>query len=351
MNSPAIKPLNYDWDTPVVLAVDTSHIAIGFYIYQINPDTGKKHFARFNSIPLSEHERNYSQPKRELYGLKRALTACRYWLIGCRNLKVETDATYIKGMLEHPDEGPNATINRWIEEILRYHFTLMHVPGNIHGPDGLSRRSWNEGDPEYPRDESDDIPIEEEGLKGVEYPYGNEEGPEEFENFKKIIDTRGGYIQMEAESIDDFFEDECRQAREEDANYRRTLTKIVEKKISENPDLNPYAVFSTEELLLPSEDDYHNLSEQNSYPELTPTERYTEETIELIKEWLEKSRNEELLKGMDNTERTTFFRFAKRFSLNKQGRLCKIDKGCYKLFIPIDKRMYMMKAGHDSLGH
>jgi hypothetical protein len=60
----------------------------------------------------------YSQPKRELFGLKRALRSMQYWLLGCRKLVVETDAQYLKGMLEHSGMGPNAAINRRIEEML-----------------------------------------------------------------------------------------------------------------------------------------------------------------------------------------------------------------------------------------
>jgi hypothetical protein len=51
---------------------------------------------------------------------------------------METDAQYIKGMLNNPEEGPNATINRWIEAILMYHFELRHVAGKTFAADGLS---------------------------------------------------------------------------------------------------------------------------------------------------------------------------------------------------------------------
>jgi hypothetical protein len=75
----------------------------------------------------------------EIYGLYRALRAYRMWVIGVRNLVIETDVRYIKGMLAHPDILPSASINRWILSILTFHFTLVHVKGTFHGPDGLSR--------------------------------------------------------------------------------------------------------------------------------------------------------------------------------------------------------------------
>jgi hypothetical protein len=54
---------------------------------------------------------------------------------------VEVDAEYIKGMLNHPDLLPNATLNRWIAIIKLSDFELKHVPADKHkAPDGLSRR-------------------------------------------------------------------------------------------------------------------------------------------------------------------------------------------------------------------
>ena len=73
-----------------------------------------------------------------------------------RNLIIEVDARYIKGMLANPDLDPSASINRWILAILTFHFTLVHVPGTMHGPDGLSRRVPQPGDEPEPPDDFDD---------------------------------------------------------------------------------------------------------------------------------------------------------------------------------------------------
>ena len=83
-------------------------------------------------------ESRFSQPKLELYGLFRALRLLKAYLIRVRNLVVKVDARYIKGMLVNPDLTPSASMNRWIISILLFHFTLIHVPGTQHGPDGLS---------------------------------------------------------------------------------------------------------------------------------------------------------------------------------------------------------------------
>jgi hypothetical protein len=42
LNSPALRPINYNSDLPVILAVDTSHIAVGFYLCQADTHMPKK---------------------------------------------------------------------------------------------------------------------------------------------------------------------------------------------------------------------------------------------------------------------------------------------------------------------
>ncbi|KNZ82365.1 hypothetical protein J132_00180 [Termitomyces sp. J132] len=59
------------------------------------------------------------------------------YLIGIRNLIIEVDAHYIKGMLQNPDIQPSASMNYWIMAILMFHFKLVHVKGTFHSPDGL----------------------------------------------------------------------------------------------------------------------------------------------------------------------------------------------------------------------
>ncbi|KAF9796716.1 hypothetical protein IEO21_10966 [Rhodonia placenta] len=147
LSSPALRAINYDSPSPVILAVDTSFIAVGYHLCQCDEaNTRVRYYSRFGSITLNDRERRFSQPKLEIYGLFRALQSLRLYLIGVRNLIVEVDARYIKGMLKNPDIAPSASINRWIVSILTFHFTLVHVPGTMHGPDGLSRRTAQPGD-------------------------------------------------------------------------------------------------------------------------------------------------------------------------------------------------------------
>ncbi|KAF9439922.1 hypothetical protein P691DRAFT_689288, partial [Macrolepiota fuliginosa MF-IS2] len=59
------------------------------------------------------------------------------WIIGVKNLVVEVDAKYIKGMINNPDIQPSVAVNWWISAILLFDFCLRHVPGCKHGLDGL----------------------------------------------------------------------------------------------------------------------------------------------------------------------------------------------------------------------
>ena len=184
-NAVPLGNIDYESNGMVVLAVDTSWKAVGYYIYQETADTKKKKtYVKFGSITLNEREARFSQPKRELFGLKRALEANEYLLIGCRKLVVETDAKYIHGMLNHPEMGPNATINRWIEKILMFHFELRHIAGKTFGLDGLSRREYQTGDEVYLVDE--DVGKNNEPPKLV-ITEGSAK-PLDLEEFKEEID-------------------------------------------------------------------------------------------------------------------------------------------------------------------
>lgn len=159
--SPALRPIDYRSGLPIILSVDTSYIATGFILSQID-DQGRRRPARYGSLPMNERESRYSQPKLELYGLYRALRHWRLYLVGAENLHVEVDAKYIKGMLNEPDLQPSNTINRWIQGILQFDFTLVHVPASrFRGPDALSRRRLGENESIEEDDDSwlDDIAL------------------------------------------------------------------------------------------------------------------------------------------------------------------------------------------------
>ncbi|GBE80064.1 hypothetical protein SCP_0212670 [Sparassis crispa] len=144
----ALVPIDYASLRIVILAVNSSNIAVSFVLFQLGED-GKRCPNRFGSITWNERKSRYSQAKVKLYGLFRALRAVQIYVIGVANLVIEVDAKYIKGMLNNPDIQPNATINCWIAGILLFDFCLVHVPGSRHtGANSLSCRPCANEDPE-----------------------------------------------------------------------------------------------------------------------------------------------------------------------------------------------------------
>ena len=153
-NSPALKPIDYASENPVVLAVDSCANGAGYIIFQVGDDR-KRYPSCFGSITFNEREARYSQAKLELYGLFRSLKQTQLYTIGVKRFVVEMDAKFIKGMLNNPTLHPNDAINRWIAAILLFDFEMVHVPAEKHtGANGLSRRPRADDDP-LPDDKDD----------------------------------------------------------------------------------------------------------------------------------------------------------------------------------------------------
>ena len=369
-NAKCVKPLDYSLPGNVVLAVDTSFIAVGYYIYQENPEEPKKKtYARFGSILLSEREKRFSQPKRELFGLLRALHACYYWLIGVRRLVVETDAKYLKGMLQNPGMGPNATINRWIDHILMFQFELRHVEGKTFGADGLSRRHGMPGDEVVPNPEEG----VGEGDQLMEYTkkYADDKDPEEFEDFKRDIDTRGGYTLQVPRGQEPFvpegpdrkagialsfldFRDEIADAR---MQYQQELV-MMDQHIAAGKIPAAQASFLQQRKELEKETPlpFFGIDEENDggleYDDRNRTDAAREQDrwIPLVRHWIRSGK--ELPRGMSERETARFLRLASHFFMDEDGRLYrKSADGEHRLFIEQDKRMAMLKGAHESLGH
>ncbi|KAJ2927254.1 hypothetical protein H1R20_g9839, partial [Candolleomyces eurysporus] len=199
--APVLKPLDVTSGQPVRLSVDTSYLAVGWYISQRDAiDPNKWNYIRFGSTLLNSTEANYSQAKRELYGIMRALKENEYTLVMARPLVVETDAKYVQGMLQNPGAAPNATINRWIENVRKFYFELSHVMGKTFPADGLSRWRKHPGDPE--RREFEEF-LDTDPPDPITYSkkFPEDDDPLPFEAFKDQIDTRGGYLQTVSRDI------------------------------------------------------------------------------------------------------------------------------------------------------
>jgi len=339
-NAVPLGNIDYESDGTVVLAVDTSWKAVGYYIYQDSTtENRKKIFVKFGSITLNEREAKFSQPKRELFGLKRALEANEYLLLGCRKLVIETDAKYIHGMLNHPELGPNATINRWIEKILMFHFDLRHVSGKTFGPDGLSRRDKQDGDEEFPDDEDSG---KVNGPPKMTMGEGAE-APLKLEDFKDVIDNRRGYLQSLAKSVK-CFSNELATARYHSELEKRAMERYIAKE--ENA---PRVMQFINQHILP---DINETGEIEEYPESQRTKGGIAQDghLPLIKRWLQQPHVKPT--EMTDGEYKKFVRNARRFFVDGKDRLYKRDtESAHKLVVEKDRRMYMMRAAHDNLGH
>ena len=149
---PTICAINYGSENEVILSVDSSWMAVGFILSQVG-DNGKWYPSRFGSIVWNKREQNYSQVKIELF---RVLKAVKLFIVGIKNLTVEVDAKYIKGMINNPDIQLSAMINQWISSILLFDFKLKHVPGKDHASaDRLSCRLQAPEDPIEDNDHED----------------------------------------------------------------------------------------------------------------------------------------------------------------------------------------------------
>jgi hypothetical protein len=344
----AIKPLDYENQGNIVLAVDTSYIGVGFYIYQEDIDNPKKqYYAKFGAKQLNDREARFSQPKRELFGLKEALRLNKRWLIGARKLVVETDAKYIKGMLENPDMMPNATINRWIDEISMYQFVLRHKAGKTFGPDGLSRRPEQKGDPKWEPCSDDEDDVNEPLIYEVADP--TEPQPLPIEDFVDQIDSRGGYFYGIAGGVDDFNEELVRA----DLQRHREKDGLQQNLVSAREQLPKEQVVYVQQLVnvlalpITGVDD----AEEQYYSEEHRSVGAMEQDVLIphVEKWL--SNREYKPKGFTDQRLEKLRKFVNRFLLYK-GRLYRRGtESQHRLYVPKARRTYMMTAAHDHNGH
>lgn len=335
---------------PLVLAVDTSWQAVGYYIYQRDEEDPKKiHYVKFNSLLMDERQQRYSQPKRELCGLRMALEEEVYLLTGCRNLIVETDARYLFGMLNNPGRLPNATINRWVDYIrTNFHFELVHRKGKTFGPDGLSRRPWNPGDPlarrfdDGSKDDGDDFTLTKENVE--------DEDPLDLEDFCEEIDSRGGYLtQVLTMSVD--FSAELNTAREltrQEIEAKQRLVSQATHSRELRTFLEATATMEADGLLDTEEEELAPYDEGRR----SASARDQETHLERIREWLANSPRDIDISKM-SPEEAKFIRAVSHFWLDEDGRLYrKSGSGANPaIVLGPEHRMRIMKICHDNLGH
>lgn len=319
IDSPALRPIDYQSSAPVLLAVDTSYIAVGYILGQldeVNPN--RRYVNRFGSITLNDRERRFSQPKLELYGLFRTLRANKMWLIGVRNLRVEVDARYIKGMLNNPDIAPSASMNRWIVSILLFHFELVHVAGRIHGPDGLSRR------PPQPQDlpEPDD---EDEFEDWVDQMYG----------FMHIINPLPIRAQGPSSTVWQSSSASITPGWEQADVYE---TEVVEP---DTPGEGSTVELPARAELLKPVITYDEIPRSNKA-------RRADAKVSWTREWLQTLARPP---DMDDKEYSSAMRYATQFFFVAGKLWRRHAQGAHTIVVPPERRLSIMTGAHDKLAH
>ena len=145
---PALCPINYKSDLPVIFAINSCMNGIGFILLQVREDR-KRYPSQFGSIVFNDCESRYSQAKLKLFRLFHTLKQTQLFTIGVKNFIIEMDAKFIKGMLNSPALHPNDAVNLWVSAILLFDFELVHVPTAKHtGADNLSQHPQAAEDPD-----------------------------------------------------------------------------------------------------------------------------------------------------------------------------------------------------------
>jgi phospholipid-translocating ATPase len=141
---------NADWKEKFYVAVDASQRGVGGVLYQ--REGQRKRIIALTSRVLTKGQRNYSAPKRELWGLVNAIAKFRRYLVG-RKFEVETDHK----ALVYMHRSSSHMVLDWLEQLQKFDFTVTHMRGvdNIL-PDALSRVKWeNDGQEEEEEAESE----------------------------------------------------------------------------------------------------------------------------------------------------------------------------------------------------
>ncbi|KAG5327811.1 hypothetical protein C0989_011114, partial [Termitomyces sp. Mn162] len=206
-------------------------------------------------------------------------------------------------------------MNRWIMAILMFHFKLVHVKGTFHGPDGLSRRPPQPGNP--PIDDSNNsvykdwIDCLHEFIHQVQLP---------------LLLLR--QVSTASHRLPPLTEYDCSLTLATFASNTNTPPRL-----------------ETSDDITPLQDDgtttYSNVP--RSAKAITSDAR-----VLLVEKWLH-----DLVRpnGLSDKDYATFVRYASMFFV-MGGKLWRRSRdGAHKLFVPIASCLRVLKAMHDNLGH
>ena len=139
-----------------ILDTDASNVCVGGVLQQVQDN--EERVIAYSSKKLNKQQRRYCVTRRELLAIVVFLREFRHYLLGV-HFTIHTDhgsLTWLLGFKE-----PQGQLDRWLEYILQFKFSIMHQPGTAHGnADALSRRpeAENECNSYQPRVLPQDLP-------------------------------------------------------------------------------------------------------------------------------------------------------------------------------------------------
>ena len=174
--------------------------------------------------------------------------------------------------------------------------------------------------------------------------------------FLNEIDSRKGYLTSLADnlprlalSVSDFTTD-----LQDAIDEQNTINKIVTVAKMARGDKVVEAFAMKQVLVLPPEID-EGWQKDHPYDEGHRSEeaKDLDDRIPLIEEWL-RDPDTPVTATMTKSELASFSKTAMKFFVDEEGRLYRrASEGSsqHKLYVPKDKRMWMLSAGHNALGH
>ena len=129
LKAPALRPpiffLQTEEEKQIFLTVDTSPTAAGWTLGQ---EDGNQRFSiKFGAKVLNARQKNYSQLKRELWGMYTSLKNDRAYFQGAK-VVLETDCKPLIGIIKNCDTHDLAMLS-WVAYIKSFDLDIRHIKG------------------------------------------------------------------------------------------------------------------------------------------------------------------------------------------------------------------------------
>ena len=125
-----------DYNKPFILDTDASDIEVGAVLSQAD-DSGREHVLVYASWVLTKSERRYCVTRRELLTVVTFVKQVHPYLLR-KHFTLRTDHGSLTWLCNFKE--PEGQLTRWLEQLQKYDYTIVHKPGRKDGnTDALSR--------------------------------------------------------------------------------------------------------------------------------------------------------------------------------------------------------------------